>query len=61
MRSKHKSDEIEALVLGLLSDDSQVSIRSIAAARGKSKDDITERRAIRRALVALEQKDLIAP
>ncbi len=61
MRSKHKSDEIEALVLGLLSDDSQVSIRSIAAARGKSKDDVTERRAIRRALVALEQKDLISP
>lgn len=61
MRSKQKSDEIEALVLGLLNEASQVSIRTIAAARGKSKDDVTERRAIRRALVAMEQKDLIVP
>lgn len=61
MRSKQKSDEIEALVLELLNNDSQVSIRAIAAARGKSKHDVTERRAIRRVLVALEQKDLIAP
>ncbi len=61
MRSKQKSDEIEALVLELLNDDSQVSIRTIAAARGKSKDDVTERRAIRRALAALEQKHMIAP
>lgn len=61
MRSKQKSDEIQALALHLLDNDSQVSIRAIAAARGKSKDDVTERRAIRRALVALEQKNLIAP
>ncbi|MBK7707724.1 MAG: Fic family protein [Acidobacteria bacterium] len=61
MRSKQKSDEIQALALQLLDNDSQVSIRAIAAARGKSKDDVTERRAIRRALVALERKNLIAP
>lgn len=51
----------EALVLRLLEKDPEVSIRSIAEASGMSKDDNTDRKAIRRAILALEKQKLVMP
>ncbi len=61
MREPKKTAELETIILTLLNRDSEVSIRSIAAAAGLSKDDDTERKAIRRALLSLEEQKLIVP
>jgi Fic family protein len=61
MREPKKTAELETIILKLLNDEPEVSIRSIAAAAGLSKDDDTERKAIRRALVSLEERNLIVP
>lgn len=61
MRVPKKTAELENVILGLLIGEPEVSIRSIAAAAGLSKDNDTVRKAIRRALVALEEKKLIIP
>ena len=54
-----KKVEIEDFILRLLSQEPQVSVRSIARARGISQLDETRRRAIRRALSSLENRNLI--
>lgn len=61
MREPKKTAKLETVILTLLSRDSEVSIRSIAAAAGLSKDDDTERKVIRRALLSLEERKLIVP
>ncbi len=62
MREPKKTAELQTIILKLLNNDEpEVSIRSIAAAAGLSKDDDTERKAIRRALVSLEERKLIVP
>lgn len=61
MRESKKTSELETVILTLLNRESGVSIRSIAAAAGLSKDDDTERKAIRRALLSLEERKLIVP
>ena len=61
MREPKKTAELETVILTLLNRDSEVSIRSIAAAAGLSKDDDTERKAIRRALLSLEERKMIVP
>lgn len=54
-----KKVEIEDFILKLLNDVPEVSVRSIAKARGIAKLNETERRAIRRALRSLEDRKLI--
>ncbi len=54
-----KKVEIEDLILRLLNQEPKVSVRSIARAKGISKVEETERRAIRRALRSLEDRKLI--
>ncbi|QYO68051.1 hypothetical protein [Leptolyngbya sp. 7M] len=54
-----KKVEIEDFILRLLNDVSEVSVRSIAKARGIAELNETERRAIRRALRSLEDRRLI--
>ena len=61
MREPKKTAELETVILTLLNRESEASIRSIAAAAGLSKDDDTERKAIRRALLSLEERKLIVP
>ena len=61
MREPKKTAELETIILKLLTDEPEVSIRSIAAAAGLSKDDNTERKAIQRALLSLEERKLIVP
>ena len=61
MREPKKTAELETIILELLDEEPEVSIRSIAAATGVSKDDDTERKAIRRALLSLEERKLIVP
>ncbi|MBA3632725.1 MAG: Fic family protein [Acidobacteria bacterium] len=56
-----KTADIEALILQLLTEQTEVSIRSIAAAAGFSPDNETERKAIRRALISLEGQNSIIP
>jgi len=54
-----KKAELEALILELLGDISEVSISSVAFAAGVSKDAETERKAIGRAFVSLQNQGLI--
>lgn len=61
MREPKKTAELETLILNLLGNEPQVSIRSIADAAGLSKDDNTVRKLIRRALLSLEEKKSIVP
>lgn len=61
MPKETKTAEFEALILNLLSEIEEVSIRSIANAAGVPSDDKTERRAILRALVSLEKQNRIVP
>lgn len=61
MRQRKKTGEIETLILKLLNEQPEVSIRSIAAVAGVPSDDDTERKAISRALKSLQQRNLIAP
>ncbi|MGH9948052.1 MAG: Fic family protein [Pyrinomonadaceae bacterium] len=60
MRKGEKRAELEALVLQLLNDADEVSIRSIAEAAGVPNDE-TERKAIRRALASLTRQNLVDP
>ncbi|MEP7147764.1 MAG: Fic family protein [Acidobacteriota bacterium] len=61
MRKPKKTAALETIILKLLNEEPEVSIRSIAVVAGLSRDDDTERKAIRRALVSLEEKKLIVP
>ncbi len=61
MREPKKTAALETLILKLLGNEPQVSIRSIADAAGLSKDDDTVRKLIRRALLSLEEKKSIVP
>lgn len=54
-----KTAEIESLILQLLTKQSEVSIRPIAAAAGLSPSDETDRKAIRRALISLTEQGLL--
>lgn len=54
-----KKVEIEDFILRLLSQEPEVSVRSVARAKGISHLDETQRRAIRRALSSLENRNLI--
>jgi hypothetical protein len=54
-----KSDQIEALVLNLLSQQPEVSVRAVAHGLGLSEVDETNRRAIRRVLQALEARGVL--
>ena len=54
-----KTAEIESLILQLLTKQSEVSIRPIAAAAGLSSSDETDRKAIRRALISLIEQGLL--
>ncbi len=61
MREPKKTAELANIILRLLNDEPTVSIRSIAGAAGLSKSNDTERKAIRRALISLEERQLIVP
>src|SRR5258708_17896154 len=61
MPKRRKTAEIEALILKLLKNEPEVSIRSIATAAEVSKDNETERKAIQRALHSLEEQKVIIP
>lgn len=54
-----KKVEIEDLILRLLNQEPEVSVRSVARAKGISQLDETQRRAIRRAFRSLEERKLI--
>ena len=54
-----KKVEIEDFILRLLNQEPEVSVRSVARAKGISQLDETQRRAIRRALSSLENRKLI--
>ena len=56
-----KTAEIESHILKLLTTEPEVSIRSIAEAAGFSPDNQTQRKAIQRALISLEEKNSIIP
>lgn len=56
-----KTAEIESLILKLLNTQPEVSIRSIAEAAGFSPDNETQRKAIQRALISLEESNAITP
>ena len=56
---RKKTANIEALILRLLSDQSEVSVRSVAVAGGFSPSNQTKRKAISRALSSLEEQNLI--
>lgn len=61
MAGSKKAHQIEALILRLLDEKQEVSIRSIARAANFPQDDDTERKAIGRALHLLEKRGLIIP
>ena len=52
---------IEELILKLLSEQGEVSIRSIARAGGFSETNDTNRKAIRRGLLSMEEQNQIVP
>lgn len=56
-----KTAEIESLILNILTTQPEVSIRSIAEAAGFSPDNETQRKAIQRALISLEENNSIIP
>jgi Fic family protein len=56
---RKRKTEIETFILRLLSEQSEVSIRSIALAAGFSSNNETKRKAIQRALSSLEEQNLI--
>jgi len=60
MKKGEKKAELEALIIQLLTDADEVSIRSIADAAGIPNDE-TERKAIRRALASLTRQNIVAP
>jgi len=60
MKKGEKKAELEALIIKLLSDADEVSIRAVADAAGVPNDE-TERKAIRRAFTSLIRQNLIAP
>ena len=59
--AKTKTAEIKSVILELLTEQPEVSIRSIAPAAGLSPDSDTDRKAIQRALNSLEEQNLIIP
>lgn len=59
--AEKKVSEIETLILQLLDEVQEVSIRSIASAAGFTEEDPTKRKAIRRALLALENRHAVEP
>jgi hypothetical protein len=52
---------IEVVILKLLSEHGEVSIRSIARAGGFSETNDTDRKAIRRRLLSMEEQNQIVP
>lgn len=54
-----KADNIEALVLKLISEQPEISIRAVAQASGLSETDESDRKAIRRALKTLEKQGIL--
>ena len=60
MKKGEKNAELEVLIMQLLNDADEVSIRLIADAAGVPNDE-TERKAIRRALGSLTRQNLVAP
>lgn len=58
---KSKTEEIEAAILKLLGTEPEVSVRLIANALGASKDNLTKRKAVGRALKSLVDQNLIIP
>ena len=58
---KNKTEEIEAVILELLDNEPEVSIRLIAKELEVSKDDAAPRKAIGRALSSLVEQNLIVP
>lgn len=60
MKKGEKKAGLEALIIQLLSDAEEVSIRSIADAAGIPNDE-TERKAIRRALESLTRQNIVIP
>ncbi len=58
---RKKTAYIESLILEMLAEQTEVSIRSIAVAAGFSPDNETRRKAIRRALISLEKQNSIIP
>jgi Fic family protein len=61
MRNPKKTSEIGTLILRLLTQQPEVSIRSIAEAAGVPRNNDSERKAIGRALLSLQERNLIAP
>ena len=59
--AEKKVSEIEAIILRLLDEVQEVSIRSVARAAGFNEEDPTRRKAIRRALLALENRHAVEP
>jgi len=59
--AEKKAGEIEAIILRLLDEVQEVSIRSVARAAGYTEEDPTKRKAIRRALSALENRHAVEP
>ena len=59
--ARTKTAKIKSVILELLTEQSKVSIRSIAEAAGFSPDNETERKAIQRALSSLEQQNSVIP
>ncbi len=59
--AEKKVSEIETLILQLLGEVQEVSIRSIASAAGFTEEDPTKRKAIRRALLSLENRHAVEP
>lgn len=59
--AKTKTAKIKSVILDLLTEHSEVSIRSIAPATGLSPDSDTDRKAIQRALISLERQNSIIP
>lgn len=60
MKKGEKKAALEALIIQLLNDADEVSIRSIADAVGVPNNE-TERKAIRRALASLTRKNIVVP
>lgn len=60
MKKGEKQAKLESLIMRLLTDADEVSIRSVADAAGVPTDE-TERKAIRRALASLTRQNLIVP
>lgn len=56
-----KAKTLKQLILKILSEDKEISVRSIARAAGLSENNDTDRKAIRRAIQSLEEQALVVP